>query len=294
MSEEVLIATLGTRPQVVTLALDLLRAQERRTVTEVYVIHTAAEGLIGQALTRLREEFVGQRYRRWPCAYHEVPIKGPDGRVVPDVRTRDEAASGFRTIFRTLLAQKEAGKRVHLSIAGGRNSLAVYGMASAQLLFDRNDRLWHILSTPEFERSGAMHLQRPGDAILVRIPVLRWSFISPVTTDIVQYKDPFAAIQRQEELMERQADEYRRDFLDNHLLPSERRVVVDYVLHGGSNKDIARRLNLSALTVSTHLNRVYEKMRYFFAYAYDAHVGRDTLMQQFSGFFERHPPDQQH
>ena len=277
----------------VTLALDLLRVQQKRTITEVHVIHTAAQGPIGLALARLRQEFVGDRYRGQPCAYHEVPIKAPDGHVVPDVRTPDDAASAFRTIYRTLLAQKESGKRVHLSIAGGRNSLAVYSMSSAQLLFDSQDRLWHLFSTPEFEASGAMHLRRWGDAVLVRIPVLRWSYISPVTTDIVQRKDPFAAIQRQQELMEQQADQRRREFLERVLTPSERRVVNDYVLRGGSNKEIARRLHLSELTVRTHLHWVYDKMRSFFGYASDARVGRDTLMQQFSGYLQRHPPDEQ-
>ena len=293
MYEGVLIATLGTQPQVVTIALDLLRAQERCAIPQVYVIHTAPEGLIGEALDRLRQEFHHGRYRGQPCAYHEVPIQEGDAPIVPDVRTPDQAKAAFRAIFRTLLAQKEAGNRVHLSIAGGRNSLAVYGMASAQLLFDANDRLWHVFSAPEFEASGAMHPLKPSDASLVQIPVLRWSYISPVTTAIVQHKDPFAAIQRQEEMMELQADEHRRRFLQDKLTPSEREVVEDYVMHGGGNREIAERLHLSRLTVSTHLHRIYGKMRSHFGYADDVRVVRETLMQQFSGYLERYPPGPQ-
>ena len=55
MSQEVLIATLGTEPQVVTLALDLLE-QKGHTIAGVIVLHTADKAL-RPALARLREEF---------------------------------------------------------------------------------------------------------------------------------------------------------------------------------------------------------------------------------------------
>ena len=54
MNQQVLIATLGTEPQVVTLALDLLQAK-RYSVAEVIVVHTSGE-VVQSALMRLAQE----------------------------------------------------------------------------------------------------------------------------------------------------------------------------------------------------------------------------------------------
>jgi DNA-binding CsgD family transcriptional regulator len=177
---------------------------------------------------------------------------------------------------------------VHLSIAGGRNSMVVYGASTAQMLFDPGDRLWHILSTADFERTGLMHRRRRPDATLVPIPVLQWSAISPVLTALVREQDPFRAIAAQEQLVKRQADRERERFLREALTAAEWRVLGDYVTHGGTDREIARRLAISHRTVSTHLHRIYGKMRAFFNYD-PAVVGRDTLMHQFAEFLSRHP-----
>jgi CRISPR-associated protein Csx14 len=55
MTEQVLIATLGSEPQVVTLALDLLE-QAGQVISEVIVLHTAGKAMRA-AMARLREEF---------------------------------------------------------------------------------------------------------------------------------------------------------------------------------------------------------------------------------------------
>lgn len=286
---EALVATLGTQPQVITLTLDLLAEDEGIAVDEVHVVHTAAEGLIAKALERLRAEFHRNRYGGRRCSYHEVPILTPEDRPVRDIRTQEDASGAFRTMYRVVLEQKQARKRVHLSIAGGRNSMVVYGAATAQILFDTDDRLWHVLSTADFERTGLMHRRSRFDAALVPIPVLRWGTISPALTALVREQDPFRAIAAQEQLVERQADRQREEFLTEVLTTAEWRVVGDYVTRGGTDRDVAARLNISFRTVSTHLRRVYDKMRSFFGYDEAAPVSRGTVIQQFAGFFERRP-----
>lgn len=80
---------------------------------------------------------------------------------------------------------------IHLCIAGGRKPMAVYGMVTAQLLFDEDDRLWHLLSEgwrPGSER--VMHLS-PGDRTwLVPVPVLYWSAVSPALTELALRENP--------------------------------------------------------------------------------------------------------
>jgi CRISPR-associated protein Csx14 len=65
---------------------------------------------------------------------------------VSDVVTEEETATLMRTLYRVVLAEKRAGRVVHLSIAGGRKTMAAYGMAVAQTLFDDSDQVWHLHS----------------------------------------------------------------------------------------------------------------------------------------------------
>ncbi len=109
--------------------------------------------------------------------------------------SEEDTAALFRTLYRVLLAEKKAGRLIHLSIAGGRKPMAVYGMVVAQLLFDDADQVWHLLSEgwkPGDKR--VMHVQ-PGDPVwLVSIPLLHWSSVSPVFTRLAVYEDPWEAI----------------------------------------------------------------------------------------------------
>ncbi len=188
---QVLVATLGTEPQVVTLTLDLLQAKGY-AIGKVIVVHTAGK-VVRPALEALAQEFAGSG----SFEYHPIVVKGDNGPVA-DIVTEADTAAFLRTLYRVVLAEKRAGRLVHLCIAGGRKPMAAYGMAVAQLLFDEDDRVWHLLSEgwrPGGER--VMHV-RPGDRVwLVSVPVLRWSSVSPVLTEIALREDPWEAIQLQ-------------------------------------------------------------------------------------------------
>jgi CRISPR-associated protein Csx14 len=129
VSEQVLIATLGSERQVVTLALDLLRAQGN-SISAVKVVHTMGES-VQAGLKMLAEEF----RKSTTCSYHTVPIEDR-GWPVSDVASEQETAALMRTLYRVVLAEKRAGRTVHLSIAGGGKTMAAYGMVVARLLFN--------------------------------------------------------------------------------------------------------------------------------------------------------------
>jgi len=295
LHRQVLIATLGTQPQVITLAVDLLEDDEDIVVDEVYVIHTEDRDRVGEALKQLRAEFRHNRYRERHCLFRPVPILTPEDRPVRDIRSEEDARNTFRTIFRTVKERKKERRIVHLSIAGGRNSMGAYGVVTAQILFGGEDKLWHIISREKFERSGAMHRRTPSDAVLTAIPVLYWSGVSPpVMAALAREDDPFRAIEAQQQWMERQADLQREEFLTQVLTLTEKHVVEDFVTHGGTDREIAARLtsllghNVSNRAVSTHLQHIYGKMQDFF-FDYSVPVNRGTVMQQFAEFFDRHP-----
>jgi CRISPR-associated protein Csx14 len=150
----ILIATIGTKPQVVTTAVDLL-LRDGCSLREVVVVHHSHENSpVNAGLERLRAEFTG-----FP-AYQLIHfmlycISGP---AVPlaDIESEADAEAAFRGLYRLLLEVKRAEptRPIHLSITGGRKVLAVYGMATAQLLFDDEDRLWYVLAGGAFWPRG--------------------------------------------------------------------------------------------------------------------------------------------
>lgn len=278
MEQHVLVATLGAEPQVVTLALDLLRGKGY-PVAEVVVVHTLGEA-VQPALGRLAEDFA----RPGACGYRAVPVER-DGWPVADFRTEADTAALLRTLYRTVLAEKRAGRVVHLSIAGGRKPMAVYGMVVAQLLFDEDDRVWHLLS--EDWRPGdarVMHV-RPGDRVsLVPVPVLRWSTVSPVLTELAVREDPWEAMQAQRSLRQQEDYRRRREFIEHYLTRNERELV-RLACQGLDNATIARRLHKSERTVANQFTKVYEKLQEWRGVRRDVAVSRILLVAEFAPYF---------
>jgi CRISPR-associated protein Csx14 len=278
MTPQVLIATLGSEPQVVTLVLDLLQAKGY-AIAEVLVVHTTGRA-VQPALKRLTDEFAAPG----ACPSRLIPVEY-DMWSIADVLTEADTAAVLRTLYRTVLVEKRAGKVVHLSIAGGRKPMAVYGMVVAQLLFDEADRVWHLLSEdwrPGDER--VMHV-RPGDRVsLVPIPVLRWSTVSPVLTELAVREDPWEAIQTQRSM--RQAEEHRRkrEFIEYMLTPAERKLV-RLVCRGLDNAALARQLHKSGKTVANQLTSVYEKLREWQGFREDIPANRNVLIAEFAAYF---------
>ncbi len=278
MKPQILIATLGTEPQVVTLALDLLQ-HKGYAIHEVIVVHTVST-IIQPALARLREEFA--RPNALPCKL--LPIAGSAGPVA-DTVTETDVSALLRTLYQVVLAQKRADYLVHLSIAGGRKTMAVYGMVVAQLLFDDDDRLWHLLSQnwqPGDER--IMHV-RPGDPVtLVPIPVLRWSSISPVATELALREDPWDALQAQRQMRRTEDRRRKREFVERWLTPAEHEVV-RLASQGLDNATIAERLGKAEKTVANQLTGIYDKLHEWRGYRTDVPVSRAVLVATFATYF---------
>ncbi len=257
----ILIAPVGSKPQLVTIALDLLH-RRGATIREAVVLHTTLDRAATRAsIVRLSDEF--------PRAYPGLrlrPICLCDERGVPldDVDSEPASREAFRVLYREVKAAKQAGQRVHLSIAGGRKIIAVYGMAAAQLLFDKEDRVWHIFSEPSLIDSCALHPEE-GCASLIPVPVLRWTEVSPVLTDLILSDDPFEALRRQEEMLQADALRLARAFVEQALTPAQREVVRLVVCEGLTDAQIAERTSRSVKTVGHHLAKAYRKAREVFA-----------------------------
>ena len=253
-----LIATLGTEPQVVTATLDLL-FQMGEKVDEVVVVHThSSDPRITKAIRILEEAFEDDQNKRG-IHLNLLPVGDDRGIVADDVRSPNETQAFFRTLYKRVRIAKHAGRKIHISIAGGRKTMAVFAMVTAQLLFDENDRLWHLYSEGDFLESKRLWPGSDDIVQLIPIPVILWSNISPVFVELSDIEDPFEAAERFQHLKLQEKLEKTRAYLLGVLSGAEYRVVSLFVTEGLSDNELAERLFLSPRTVEQHLRSAYAK-----------------------------------
>lgn len=134
------------------------------------------------------------------------------------------------------------------------------------------------------ERDRKMH-KEPGDhAILVPVPVLRWTPMSAVAADLALSDDPLQVINRQQELQQREQDLRLYAFLKS--LPRVQREVAQLLAGGLDNKTIAARQNKSPHTVNKQVSNIYAEWRAFFGPPENAPV-RDQIVAELAGYFAR-------
>jgi CRISPR-associated Csx14 family protein len=277
---EVLIATLGTEAQVVTLSLLELERLDFG-VSEVVVVHTAAKrDKIRESIERLDEAFADDP--RLSCYHYRRELLQGERGPIADVTTAAEAEMVFETLYRVVRRYKLTGCRVHLNVAGGRKPMSIYGMVTAQILFDADDHLWHLVSDDALVESRRL-FPEPGDRYsLVPVPVIRWTDRSPLEAGLAQAETPQEALREQETL--------RRDmqvelFLKGDLTPAEREVA-HLLAQGLSNEAIAAHRGTEMNTVTKQVSAVYGKWRTFFGLEGDAPV-RDAVVAEMARYWAR-------
>jgi RNA polymerase sigma factor (sigma-70 family) len=255
MAESVLIATLGSKPQLVTLALDCLR-EMGEVPKSLRVIHASkARPETRNALEKIVSDIQGSYPR---LDYKPVELQDRGG-ALGDITSPEEVQVAFRTLYAQVRATKLDEKKVHLLIAGGRRTLTVAGMATAQMLFDDEDRLWHLASHPDLEASGRLHAGAGEWCRLIPIPVIAWGRLSPVFDALRSVDDPFEAARRLSNLRLREQWDQARIFVLSKLSPAEQNVVKLLVKDGLRQNEIADILCISARTVEQHLRSAYQK-----------------------------------
>lgn len=255
-SNATLFSTLGTEPQVVTAFVDLITRQGI-SIDSLHILHTiGGDKRIDQATETLREEFANSSsiYK-----IHFHAIANLQGHPYPDIDSSESVEAFFRLLYLLIWQEKQANHAVHICIAGGRKTMAVYGMSAAQLLFDERDRLWHLFSAGSFLESKRLYPQPGDDVHLVSIPVIPWSSLSPVFTNLSGIQDPYTALEQVARLRLRERYDEARIFALSLLTPAEQRVVRLLALEGLSDQEIAERLMVSPRTVEQHLRAAYAK-----------------------------------
>ncbi|MFZ1265406.1 MAG: CRISPR-associated ring nuclease, partial [Anaerolineae bacterium] len=172
------VAPLGPQIQAITFSLALLEKRGWQ-IERLAVIHTATQREPIRSAQAHLAEVLRQERPALRVEWHPV-MEG--NRASDDVTSEATARAYLTTLYRVLLALKQGNVRVHLSVTGVRKLMTIYAMTAAQLLFDENDRLWHLHTAAAVIERGHPWPQAGDETTLVEVPVLRWSAVAPVLT----------------------------------------------------------------------------------------------------------------
>ncbi|MEZ4683685.1 MAG: CRISPR-associated ring nuclease [Caldilineaceae bacterium] len=255
-----MIATLGGKPELVTLALDALLAAGE-AVDEVIVLHpSAAMPRIRAALQTLQGEFAHRRYRGRPCHFQPIALRLGE-RELPDIRNDSEAEATQRTIRDLIAGQKQQNRKLHLCVAGGRRVMGLLVMASAALLCDHRDRLWHLYGSDAFKaqvkEQALLHAPDGADVRLVPIPLVPWGTYFPALRAIAQ--TPQEAVAGQMAWLTGANDEQCQAVYDE--LTERQRDVLEAFARGLRPKEVAEQLVIALATVNSHKSVILEHCR---------------------------------
>lgn len=247
-----LLATLGSEAQVVTLTLDLLR-QRGYTIKRLVVLYTGGENSPArESLPRLENEL--RTYSDYQhLGYEKVCFMDEGGAPLADILTPDQNRLIFRTTFETLKRLKQGNWIVHFSAAGGRKAMAAYALLSAQFLFDEEDRFWNLWSAPALLEDKRMHA-RAGEAELIRLPIPPWHI----------------GLLRKESFIEE--------------LPPAERAILRLLAWGCSDEEIAKARVTTRGTIKTQVESVRNKVRAYFEL--DEMNVRYFLIREFGPYFD--------
>lgn len=245
---DIFLATLGQRPEAITVALDLLR--ERYPIQQAGILHTEPYySGIAESLANLKP-ILDNDYGGLPVRYHE--LTGLDGGVIMDISTQNTAEGYYNSLYDILVTYKQKGDCLHLLVAGGRKAMSIYATLAAGLVFRGRDRVWTVLSPEALLRPGLFHIP-PGwreQVQLVALPLITARVVDGVS------RTPANIVTRRQNIYH---DFYQR-------LSKQERILVDMLQqhpYAGDN-DLAELLHKSPRTIQNQLRSIYQKMTGFF------------------------------
>jgi DNA-binding CsgD family transcriptional regulator len=206
-----------------------------------------------------------------------------------DVVSEDSVKIAYREIRHWIHQHKSRGWTVYLNISGGRKPMTLSAFIAAQLLFGMKDHLLYLVSSQKLVSSRQL-IGDPSQFHLIELPVPRWSEELSILSALASDDDPWVAAQIQRQSMCREESRRWATFLQSSLTPAERHVVQELVTRGGTNADIAKRINRSARTVGHQLSSAFRKAKSFLDLPFNAHIDRATLVSLLAPHFRQDNP----
>lgn len=245
---DIFVATLGERPEAITVALDLL-LERRDAIERATIVHTSPQGSrIGESFDQIQRVF-HEDYPRLHLRMHEICHH--NGAPLIDLVDRYTAELYHDAFVELFQEYKQEGYTIHLLVAGGRKAMSVYATLAASLVFSPSkDRVWTVLSAPDLvQQRGQFHIPkgRRDDVQLVDMPL--------ITARLLPGMNPADVLKRRQNP--------RLDFLQR--LTVRERAVVDELARSpyASNEELGRVLSVSHRTIENQLSSVYAKLAGF-------------------------------
>lgn len=246
----IFLATIGQRPQAITMALDVLL--QRHSYECIGLLHTEPEySGIASAYQQL-EAVLLEEYSAIPLVNHELQYE--NGTPLIDITDLRSADAYFHAVADVLYHYRIQNIPIHLLIAGGRKAMSVYATLAATLLFGEQDRVWTVLAPADLMAAGVFRIPagRYEDVHVVNLPVrpsrtIPGALVERKLTDILKPE-----ISPRERF---QADLTRQERLITEALRER-----PYA----SNEELAIYLQKSAKTVENQFRSIYRKLSYYF------------------------------
>lgn len=282
--KQVLLATLGGQPQVVTFTLDLL-LQDGFPISEVIVIHPkSSQYRLQQSLVSLEAEFASDYYKdAQPVHFHSYVLQ-LDNAPIEDITDDTHADGTLDTIHNLIGDLKRKGYYIHLSVTGGRRLMALLAISVASLNFDRHDHIWHIY-TPDPIKEQAMDgklMHVPADA---GVHLIKGQFIS-LGAYIYNQSQSFRSAQ-QEQVSRMDAQEHARCESVVKQASQREQDVLRAFAKGLDQQEVAEKLGINSRTIDGHKTKLLDICRAVWAIEPRKRLGYHFLYKTFAPYFDR-------
>jgi CRISPR-associated protein Csx14 len=278
----ILLATLGGQPQVVTFTLDLLL--KTYPITNVIVLHPRpVEERLQHSLACLRKEFTNDYYQAGKRVIHlRSHVLQYEGKPLDDIRNDQHADGVLDTIHHLITNLKRQGYRIHLSVSGGRRSMALLALSVATLNFDRHDRIWHIYTPQELQeqaRSGRiMHVGPDAGVSLIQEPFL------PLGTYIYPSDPSFRTAQTERRSQMDAQDRAACENVEKAVSPAQLKVL-KALSKGLRPQQVSEQLGISLKTVHSHKTILLRHCVNAWNISPDERLDYHFLHVKFAGYF---------
>lgn len=258
----IFLATLGQRPEAITVALDAL-LQRGEPLALVVILHTepTRSGITG-ALADIRYE-MHRAYPQLPVECYE--LKRSDGGALYDIDDAETAQDYFAAVLTALESYRVLGSSRHLLVAGGRKAMTIYATLAASFSFGGHDRVWTVLTPSEDLKPGQFHIPRGRrDRVqLVQLPLLTARLLARRQTESTESHTGIIDAEQVMALLHQRAS-VRDDFWGR--LTDREQIVAATLAENpyASDEALAKILGRSVRTVQNQLSHIYSKMEAFF------------------------------
>ena len=174
MMTPIFLATLGQRPEAITIAFDELN--KRFHYRQLGIIHTHPQlSGISKAYQQITKVLERDYDENIDLRYHELTQS--DGSPLIDITDSLNTDAYYTGMVRLLRDYRVQSQPIHLLVAGGRKTMSVYATLAATLLFGEHDLVWTVLTKSSSMKEGLFHIDsNEKDAVtLVEMPLTNFT-----------------------------------------------------------------------------------------------------------------------